>query len=91
VVNKSNLQSKTPYKITSKVLFRKLEPFVNENVGKFQCGFIAGKSTGDQTFNLRQIIERTSEYNMGLKHIIYSFIDFKTAYDSINRQSLHLH
>jgi hypothetical protein len=75
------------HKIFSKVLFRKLEPIVNENVRKYQCGFIAGKSTSDQIFNLRQIMGKTSEY--GIK-IYYLFTDFKAAYDSINRQSLCL-
>jgi hypothetical protein len=36
------------YKIFSKVLFRKLEPTVREKVRKYQCGFIAGKSTSDK-------------------------------------------
>jgi hypothetical protein len=74
------------YKIFSKVLFRKKEPTVKENVGKYQCGFIAGKSTSGQVFNLRQIMGKTSEY--GIK--TYLFIDFKTAYNCINRQSLYL-
>jgi hypothetical protein len=52
------------YKISSKAHFRKLEPIVKENVGKYQCGFIAGKSTSDQIFNLRQIMEKTSEYGI---------------------------
>jgi hypothetical protein len=50
------------YKIFYKVLFRKLEPIVRKDVGKYQRGFIAGKSTGDQIFNLRQIMEETLEY-----------------------------
>jgi hypothetical protein len=33
------------YTIFSNVLFRRLEPIVKENVGKCQCGFIAGKLT----------------------------------------------
>jgi hypothetical protein len=49
------------YKVFPKVLFRKLEPIVKENDGKYQCGFIADKSTSDQIFNLRQIIEKSSE------------------------------
>jgi hypothetical protein len=57
------------YKIFSKVLFRKLEPTVKENVGKYQCGLIVGKSASDQIFNLRQIMEKISEY--GIK--IYLF------------------
>jgi hypothetical protein len=36
---------------------------------------------------LRQITEKASEY--GIK-THYLFIDFKTPYDSINRQSLYL-
>jgi hypothetical protein len=75
------------YKIFSKILFRKLEPTVKENVRKYQRGFIASKSTSNQTFNLKQIMEKSSEY--GIK-TFYSFIDSKTAFDSINRQSLYL-
>jgi hypothetical protein len=55
------------YKIFSKVLFRKLEPVVKENIGKYQCGFTAGKSTRDRINNLRQIMEKKLQ-NMGLKH-----------------------
>jgi hypothetical protein len=40
------------YKIFSKVLFRKLQPTVKENVGKYQCGFIAAKSKSNQIFNI---------------------------------------
>jgi hypothetical protein len=75
------------YKIFSKVIFRKLQPIVKENVGKYQCVFITCISTSDQIFNLRQIMEKTSEY--GIK-IYYLFIDFKAVYDSINRQGLYL-
>jgi hypothetical protein len=57
------------YKISSKVLFRILEPVVNENVGKYQCGFIAGKSTSDKIFSLTKVMEKLQ--NMGIKHIIY--------------------
>jgi hypothetical protein len=60
------------YKIFSKVLFRKLEPTVMENVGKYQCGFIAGKLISDQIFHLRQIMEKLP--NMELKHITYLLI-----------------
>jgi hypothetical protein len=75
------------YKFFSKVLFKKLDPIVRENVRKYQCGFIAGKSITYQIFNLRQIMEKSSEY--GVK-IYYLFTDFKAAYDSINRKSLYL-
>jgi hypothetical protein len=41
------------YKIFSKVLFQEAEPTVKANVGIYQCGFIADKSTSAQIFTLR--------------------------------------
>jgi hypothetical protein len=57
-----------------------------ENIGKYQCGFIADKITSDQFFNFRHKMERTSDYGIQT----YLFNDFKAACDSINRQSLFL-
>jgi sorting nexin-29 len=56
-------------------------------VRKYQCGFISGKSTSDQIFNLRQIMGKTSEYGIKTYDL---FIDFKAAYNFINRQSPYL-
>jgi sorting nexin-29 len=75
------------YKIFSKVLFRKLEPIVRGSVGKYRRRFIAGKSTSDQIFNLRKIMEKTLEYWI---KTYYLFIGLKAAYDSINGQNLYL-
>jgi hypothetical protein len=75
------------YEVFSKVLSRQLEPVVKENVGKYQCGFMGGIPTSDQILNLRQIMEKPSEYEI---RTYYLFVVFKTAYGSINRQSLYL-
>jgi len=48
---------------------------------------IIGRSTIDQIFVLRQILEKTREYNIDTYHI---FIDFRTAYESIIRPKLYM-
>jgi sorting nexin-29 len=54
-------------------------------LGNYQCGFRKGKSTVDQIHSLRQILEKTREYNISTFHL---FIDFKAAYDSVKRDKL---
>jgi hypothetical protein len=55
-------------------------------MGEYQCGFCPGKSTINQIFTLSQIIEKTVEFQIGIRHLI---INFKTAYDSINCKRLY--
>ena len=73
------------YKIFSIVLFKRLEFYTSNIIGRYQCGFQKGKSTIDQLHTIRQILEKTKEYNIDTYHL---FIDFKAAYDSINREKL---
>ena len=49
------------YKILSNVICERLKPFCNTHIGKYQCGFRPGRSTIDQIFTLRQILEKTNE------------------------------
>lgn len=65
------------YKIFSNVLYSYLLMLVKMQIGTQQCGFIPGKSTIDQIFNLRQILEC----------IICVF--FKAGYDSISTDQLY--
>ena len=48
-------------------------------------GFRPRKSTVDQMFTLRQILEKTLKFNIDTHHL---FIDFKQAYDSIRRDKV---
>ena len=54
-------------------------------LGNYQSGFRPGKSTINQIHTLRQILEKTKEYNVDTYHL---FVDFEAAYDSIDRRKL---
>ncbi|XP_038116615.1 uncharacterized protein LOC119768902 [Culex quinquefasciatus] len=73
------------YKVLSRILWSKLRPLTETFVGEYQCGFRAGRSTTDQMFTLRQILDKFREYNLQTHHL---FIDFKAAYDSVKRNEL---
>jgi hypothetical protein len=64
----------------------RLNPYVKEMIGDHQCGFRRNRSTMDQIFYIRQILENKWEYNGTVNQL---FIDFKKAYDSVNREVLY--
>jgi sorting nexin-29 len=74
------------YKVLSSVIFDHLVPFVESSMGVYQCGFRPSKSTTDQIFTQRKILERTTEFGIGTHHL---FIDYKAAYDRIRREQLY--
>jgi hypothetical protein len=76
----------TAYKIISNIILVRLTPYVNEIIGDYQCDFRRNRSTMDQVFYIRQILEKKWEYN-GKVHQL--FIDFKKAYDSIKKEVLY--
>jgi hypothetical protein len=76
----------TAYKILYNILLARLTLYVNEIIGDYQCGFRRNRSTTDQIFYIRQILEKKWECN-GTMHQL--FIDFKKAYDSIKREVLY--
>jgi hypothetical protein len=55
----------TAYKILSNILLARLTPYVNEVIGDQQCGFRRNRSTTDQIFYIRQILEKKNERIMG--------------------------
>ncbi|KAJ4437031.1 hypothetical protein ANN_17165 [Periplaneta americana] len=64
----------------------RLTPYVDEIIGDHQCGFRRNRSTIDQIFCIRQIMEKKWEYK-GTVHQLFK--DFKKAYDSIKREVLY--
>jgi sorting nexin-29 len=74
------------YKIFSHILFNRLMPYVETTIGDYQCGYRQERSTIVQIFTVLQILEKCSEHNKDTHHL---FIDFKAAYDSIDRHRLY--
>jgi hypothetical protein len=70
------------YKILLNILLATLTPYADEITGDLQYGFWHNRSTTDQIFYIRQILEKKWDYN-GTVHQL--FIDFKKAYDSVSR------
>ena len=54
-------------------------------IGDYQCGFRPDRSTSDQIFNLRLILQKGREFKVTTHHL---FIDFKSAYDKTKRSEL---
>jgi sorting nexin-29 len=75
----------TGYKVLSNILFQRLLPYAESIIGHYQCGFRPSKSCTDQIHTLRLILEKTQEFNIDTHHL---FIDFRSAYDSIDRRLL---
>lgn len=73
------------YKVLSQILFRRLSPLASRFVGSYQAGFTDGRSTTDQIFTLRQILQKCREHQVPIHHL---FIDFRAAYDTIDRTQL---
>jgi hypothetical protein len=76
----------TSYKILSNILLSRLTPYVDEIIGDHRCKFRRNRSTTDQIFYIRQILEKKWEYN-GTVHQL--FIDISKAYDSLRREVLY--
>jgi hypothetical protein len=74
------------YKILSNILLVRLTPYVNEVTGDHQRGFRRNRSTTDQIFYIREILEKKREYNGTVNQL---FIDFTKAYDSVKREALY--
>jgi sorting nexin-29 len=62
------------YKIFTTLLTRWIEPYAEGIIGDYQCGFRKGRSTTDQIFCLRMILEKACERRVDIRQL---YIDFK--------------
>jgi len=76
----------TKYKILSNILLSSLTPYAEEIIGDHECGFQHRRSTTDNIFCIRQILEKKWGYNEAVHQL---FIDCKKAYDSVRREVLY--
>ena len=73
------------YKLFANILYNRLRPHADETIGEYQGGFRNNRSTTDQLFCIRQVLEKCKEFNVETHHL---FVDFKAAYDRIIRKLL---
>ncbi|CAF4947807.1 unnamed protein product [Pieris macdunnoughi] len=51
----------------------KLQPYVENTIGQYQCGFRRNRSTMDQVFALRTILEKMTEFGIPTHHLFNRF------------------
>jgi len=73
------------YKIYSKIIANKLTVIAEILLLEEQNGFRKGKSCMDCIFSASQIIEKRKKFNIPT---YIAFIDFKKAFDSVDRDKL---
>ena len=71
--------------LTDTIYFR-LEPNTENIIGEYQAGFRKGRSTIQQLFTVKQMLQKCWENNIKVYQI---FVDFKQIYDSINHEKLY--
>ena len=72
-------------KLFSRVVLNRIQTIVDEQLLERQAGFRANRSTIEQIFSLRIVMEKYKQYN---KPLHMCFIDIQKAYDSVNRDLL---
>jgi hypothetical protein len=75
----------TAYKLYRKILKDKLQPIAENILGEEQHGFHKGRSTADAVSTIKQIMEKSREFNQPLYML---FLDYEKAYDRVNRDKL---
>lgn len=60
-------------KYLAKLLEKKLNLWMKKTVGDQMIDLMRGKSTTEQIFKLRQILEKCQEYNIELRHLFDDF------------------
>lgn len=72
-------------KVLGKVLIARISDGVDAKLRKEQAGFRQGRSTIEQIFVLRNIVEQAIEWNSSL---YVCFVDYEKAFDSVDRETL---
>ncbi|CAF3323508.1 unnamed protein product [Rotaria sp. Silwood2] len=72
-------------KLFSRIILNRIQQLIDNQLLESQSGFRANRSTIDQIFILKMIMEKRKEFN---KPLFLCFIDITKAYDSVNRKLL---
>jgi hypothetical protein len=74
------------YKMVEAIVSRRIRSALDNSLRENQGGFRPGRSTVDQIFALRQILELRNEFQ---QPTCVAFVDFKAAFDSIDRSRMY--
>jgi len=69
-------------KVFAKIIQKRLQTIVEEEVADSQCGFHCNRGCNDMIFCARQLIEKAIEHNT---KAFLLFVDLRKAYDSVPR------
>ena len=72
-------------KLLGSIILERLKSKLDDKMRGQQFGFRPGRSCTDAIFTLRRILEMSKEFQ---KKLVLHFIDFKKAFDSVNRDAL---
>ena len=72
-------------KVFCRMMLKRIRIGIGKKLQKEQAGFRAKRSTTEQIFILRKILEQANEWRLGL---YIHFVDFENAFDLIHRGSL---
>ena len=64
-----------------KILWARLQQYVNREFPDVQAGVRKGRETRDQIANIRWIIEKAREFQ---KNLYFCFIDYAKAFDCVD-------
>ena len=76
----------TIYKVFTTILQKRLMALAKTTIGEYQSGFRTGRSTTDQLFMVKQILNKCWEFDRDVYHL---YVAFRKAYDSILRDKLY--
>ena len=68
-----------------KILYDRLQKYVNQGLPDVQAGFRKGRGTRDQIANIRWNTEKAREFH---KNIYFCFIDYAKAFDHVDHKKL---
>lgn len=67
------------------VIHARLRYYVDSQIPPEQAGFVKGRETREQILNIRQLVEKSREFNQPL---VMCFIDYNKAFDCVQWRKL---
>ena len=72
-------------KVILHIIHNRIRYYLDWQISQEQAGFVKGRGTRDQILNIRQLIEKSYEFNTP---IILCFIDYSKAFDDVTWSNL---